>query len=202
MLVKDLWKANCWGLRVSEEWLTNIIAKSGFRIHKISIPNQAENQLVRIAFECPLKDRFNTTFSGWMLLDSEHYWMIREYEYRISYQPNPDGTDVLTTRKFTYDYDRRGFPIAVKHVDRDKFIDVVTKAVKRTKETVREVKLIEEKDPAEREFTLSAFGLPEPLGVHVAGSANRWYLWVSLAGVFVLAFGIFFIWLAHRARRT
>ncbi len=43
------------------------------------------------------------------------------------------------------------------------------------------------------DFTLSAFGLPEPVGVEpvVAPSRSRWYLWLALAGLgcLALAFG-------------
>jgi hypothetical protein len=46
--------------------------------------------------------------------------------------------------------------------------------------------------PAEREFYLSAFGLPEPVGVDPPGGNSRWYLWFIGAGVVSLAIGYYF----------
>jgi hypothetical protein len=47
--------------------------------------------------------------------------------------------------------------------------------------------------PAEEEFTLSAFGLPEPIGVEWK-KPTRWHLWLALAGTacLVLAIGLRF----------
>ncbi|MBA2227964.1 hypothetical protein H0921_17535 [thermophilic bacterium 2918] len=52
-------------------------------------------------------------------------------------------------------------------------------------------------EPLEREFTLSAFGLPEPVGVEWERPV-RWYLWLMLAGMVCLVAGGVFYWLSRR----
>ena len=49
----------------------------------------------------------------------------------------------------------------------------------------------------EREFTLSAFGLPEPVGLE---RPVRWWLWAGVAGVLLILLGAVFFRLAHRRR--
>jgi hypothetical protein len=49
----------------------------------------------------------------------------------------------------------------------------------------------------ESEFTLSAFGLPEPVGVEWERPV-RWYLWLMLAGVVCLVAGGVFYWISRR----
>jgi len=51
----------------------------------------------------------------------------------------------------------------------------------------------------EREFTLSAFGLPEPVGLE---RPVRWWLWTGVAGVLLIIVGAVFFRLAQRRRRT
>jgi len=55
-------------------------------------------------------------------------------------------------------------------------------------------------DPPEREFSLSAFGLPEPVGV-VWEKRTPVYVWLLVAAGVLLTLGIFFRWLARRLRR-
>jgi len=52
----------------------------------------------------------------------------------------------------------------------------------------------------EAEFTLSAFGLPEP--TWLAKTPTPWYWWIALAGIVCLGLASLFRWLARRARRT
>lgn len=54
--------------------------------------------------------------------------------------------------------------------------------------------------PGDEEFTLSAFGIPEPVGI--AKRPMRWYLWLALAGILCLSLAALFRWLARRAKRS
>jgi hypothetical protein len=54
--------------------------------------------------------------------------------------------------------------------------------------------------PSEGEFTLTAFGLPEP--TWMVKKPMRWYLWVALAGIISLALAALFRWKARRAEGT
>jgi len=57
-------------------------------------------------------------------------------------------------------------------------------------------------DPPEREFTLSAFGLPEPPGVTwVQERRTPVYVWLLVAAGVLLTLALVFRWLARRLRR-
>jgi hypothetical protein len=53
-----------------------------------------------------------------------------------------------------------------------------------------------EGDVPESDFTLAAFGLPEPLGMAIP-KKSRWYLWFIAGGVGCLLVGFFF-WRRHQ----
>lgn len=200
--IQDIWIGNCVGLLLEQQRLPDIVRKTDFTIQKVSAPDPQQKQLIRVEFNYPLGDRFHTYFSGWILFDALHHWLMREYQLRIHGVPNHDGLERTTTRKLTYEFDRHGFPISVKTFEHWKLFDIQSKNVKREQEEEMEIHTVEGKDLPEEEFTLSAFGLPEPHGIQVDGSSSRLYLWISLVGVFVLAFGVFFIRRSRRFQRA
>src|SRR5262249_44703395 len=55
--------------------------------------------------------------------------------------------------------------------------------------------------PPPEDFTLTAFGLPEPDFMKNQPTATRWWLWGALAGGALLVLGAVFSWLRQRARR-
>lgn len=51
---------------------------------------------------------------------------------------------------------------------------------------------------AESEFTLSAFGLPEPMGVHPLEKPSQTWIWLVAALIFAVALALLFAWLKRR----
>jgi hypothetical protein len=117
---------------------------------------------------------------GWIVFDPERYWVIRECH--VDLRPHRD--DPLSTLDGTFEYkeSRKGFPIPKR---------IVRKWPHAT--YLQEFDLMEQADLQDKEFTLSAFGLPEPAEME-GRSPTRWYLWAAVAGMVCLALGVTFRW--------
>jgi hypothetical protein len=63
-----------------------------------------------------------------------------------------------------------------------------------------ELQTVERPDVPLEEFTLSAFGLPEPPGIPVERS--RLYLWIALAGIFCLGIAALIRWVYRHGGAT
>jgi hypothetical protein len=126
--------------------------------------------------------------SGRIVLDPARLWAITSFDIRFTYglrlkarnrfRQGPDEIPVIQT------YSEEGLPPsgpAFKVLV--EFEDVVFR------------------DSNESEFTLSAFGLPEPPGVEWK-RPTRWWLWLACFGILALTLGTMFIWLKGRAART
>ncbi|HZT82686.1 MAG TPA: hypothetical protein VFA26_20825, partial [Gemmataceae bacterium] len=98
------------------------------------------------------------------------------------------GSSTETVRgTFDYTESPKGFPIL--------------KSIVRTwadAKYTQEFDLTERNDVPDSEFTLSAFGLPEPAELQGKPSRVRWYLWAGVAGICCLALGAGFHWRSKR----
>ena len=126
-----------------------------------------------------------------MLLDPQHDWVLREYEI---VHVRPEKSLGHTQFRFKEGTDN--------HL-------LITYAMSRVTGTEgagfdmrfeAEVETLERPDLPVSEFTLSAFGLPEPKGVVWERGSSRWYLWFIAFAVVCLAIGTFF-WRRVQQRR-
>jgi hypothetical protein len=130
--------------------------------------------------------------SGHVLLDPNRYWLIHSYAARLNWA-RPGQSDLLQDVIGTYTYRtlRGGLPVVERLEHRfersasKQFPDVVRTVVRRYDETV----------PAESEFRLTKYGLPEPFGL---GRPTRWYLWAVAAAAVLFAAAAFFRRMANR----
>ncbi|GIW85299.1 MAG: hypothetical protein KatS3mg107_0959 [Gemmataceae bacterium] len=174
-----------------------LVCRPTFRILRMELLHRESEKLVRMEFDNthPLELRskdFEPIQSGVLLFDPGRYWCVRGCELNSKY--------INADSKIT---------VAIELQDRsDNF--PVPKRITSTSNQVRtggerlRVAWITEYDifepsrlPSDEEFTLSAFGLPEPVGVEWEGPV-RWYLWLTLAGVVCLVAGGVFYWLSRR----
>lgn len=155
---------------------------------KLLQPHEINNKQIRAGWN-PLR-------GGWVLLDPQRYWIIREYDVQVEWQ---DGSTSTWATSYAYKDGRDGFPILSRVVLREKGRDVKGSPVEN--EHSYEYDLVEQEDLPEKEFTLSAFGLPEPVGV-TWSKPTPWYLWLGLAGGVCLVLGVGFRWLKKRAARA
>src|SRR5206468_1121677 len=121
----------------------------------------------------------------------EKYWAIREYEV-TGVWPDAKGT---ISGSFEVKDNRQGVPVLVRQVRRQKSLSPTPQGPV-DHEYILEYDVSEKAKVPEREFTLTAFGLPEPDG---AGRGSYLYLWVTFAGVICIVLAVL---LRRRGRRV
>jgi hypothetical protein len=184
---------------VSLQWypLPEVIREPNFQVKKVARKNHNEEELIEVEFDWPhdvaarSPEDFNPIQGGRMLLDPKRFWTIRELELQLK------TLVARGTYKRRNDIDK-GQEIPVpKHVVTSEEYNLNSggQMVLKT-ETVEMSFKKPKRPPPDRDFSLSAFGLPEPLGV--SWSRTPWYLWVALAGILFLLIGAGFYWLKRR----
>jgi hypothetical protein len=132
--------------------------------------------------------------AGWVVLDPEAGWCIREQLYHRKYS---DGLEECRS-KYDYSVASSGYPIVRKiHLTCEGRTD---KGEMYRIEAVTNLELTESDGPPESEFTLSAFGLPEPVGV-VWEKKTPVYVWLLVAAGVLGMLALLFRWLARRRQR-
>lgn len=201
------WENNGWTalygcVSVGGDRLGDLIRQSTFRVLRAGTVGRDGRELAEIEFDNA--HRWSTVpyvgiQGGTLLLDPDRFWTLRSFTLRLR---NGDGDSICKG-----EYELRD-PAAKYPVPKR---SVLLVDMPQPKESGKEGRLVTsvviESDlevashaPADEEFTLSAFGLPEPQGV-TWPTPTRWYLWFIAAGVCSLAVGGFF-WHRVRARKS
>ena len=176
--------------------LSELIRKPTFRLLRVAAIEHEGDACMRIEFdnwhelESNAKD-FDPVQSGVLLLDPHRYWCLRGCELRTRHS---DAVALIKEEVQLRDPSEK-VPVPKRIISVN---DQKRSTGERLQvETVMEFDLFEpSRLPRDKEFSLSAFGLPEPLGV--SWSRTPWYLWVGLAGILFLLVGAGFYWLKRR----
>jgi len=167
-------------------WVPDAITQPEFVIRDAVELNENGRRFVRISYDFN-KPNQPKNQTGYFVLDPERFWLVTEQEYTVS-----TSKSALTT-KCKYEYHQVGdLPLLARMttIKTSPFFpdhrSVTTTSFRFTREAADEM-----------EFTLTAFGLPEPYGVEWKRRTPR-YIWILVgAGGFVLlAAGLY--WLARR----
>jgi len=168
--------------RTLGEWF----AHPGFTIIRVEgIEGPDANELVRVTFKYQAVDepKERAIPEGEMVLDPSNQWCLKSYRLSKFW-----GTIECT---FEYDGERAGIP----------FLQLSKEVLKGSgREAVTTISFTDLKHrvASDDEFTLSAFGLPEPTFQPTAPTPQYFY-YLALAAVFLAAF----LWMRGRkARRT
>ena len=175
-----------------EHWLPDFIKRPSLRLTSIEIIPQENSNLIRVAFAYAQSDKEKKdggvyVQDGWFILDPENYWLIREYEVKALWPSREKGTVHGHTEWRT---NKDGFPILTKQT---KLIQAVDPTGPKTEVETRIEYKYEEREPGPEEFTLSAFGLPEPKGIVWDHGGTLWWLWITLAAVGTLVSALLFL---------
>jgi hypothetical protein len=165
--------------------LPELYQSAGFQLIDVSPEGGDKSEaLVRVTFRYTPKDPSNDwQRSGVVVLDPSRDWVIRRTELEEEQQVGK----VKVTGKYTgrIDYKESGEQHVIKSETRHRIWN--------NGALVNEITLLSEierrprKSIPESEFTLSAFGLPEP---HWARPKSKpWYLWFAIAGLVCLSLG-------------
>jgi hypothetical protein len=129
--------------------------------------------------------------SGWVLLDSNRYWVMRAFEVHTKLGDKLDSPEVDYVADYQYADASGRFPILSRAIVRRNI-----PAQKLEYETTITFEL-READLPETDFRLSGFGFPEPPGAPPVASGSRWYLWLIGAAVLLIGSGWY---IRHRLR--
>ncbi len=200
--IRKCYRQFCAGLVVGERELPDVVGdpKYRFTVTGNVQPEPGNPALIRVpcAFVVEARNkRFTNSFKGFMVLDSERYWVPTRYEFDINYVDNPVKHSSHQVMECAYDTDN-GVPIltsvTMTHSVPDEAGGVARQIEKVSRHSIRRAGRLDDAD-----FRLSAYGLPEPVGVPVTGS-SRLYLWLILSGILCLGLGLCFSWLIRRKR--
>ena len=157
----------------------SLVQSPHFQLLALDSENEDTAKLIRVTFSYsgggkdPLRN-------GWMLLDPNHDWVVRKTRVNLA----AEGMDTEFTVQYDYKDGSDHHPIITKSLVRS-----TTKAIDRLVsglEVAAEFDLHEQEVVPEKEFMLSAFGLPEP----GSRGTTRWYLWLGGLGMLCLALGL------------
>lgn len=177
--------------------LSQLVTKESFKVQKISKSSRDGYELIQVDFSFDDKNQ-GVQSSGSLYLDPGHCWCIRRIS--DSYVKMLKGKPFL---KFQQSVDYQisdhpsGFPL-IKHESRHAQGYSGKEKVESTNKIDYEWEINDH--VPDSEFTLTAFGLPEPVGV-TWEKPTPWYLWFLAAagGCFVLT--VLFRYLSRRWRQ-
>src|SRR5262249_55584221 len=142
-----------------------LVEQPEFRVTGVKAVNRDAGEFVEIQFEYPHEmDRSSRDASavqrGLMLLDMHHYWCVAKFDVDLQWSPTMKG-DKET--KHEYNLDASGFPILTRshtiNGRRGSYSGAISEAVDEYELHAASTL------PPDKEFSLSAFGLPEPEGI-------------------------------------
>lgn len=145
------------GLVLEQHRLPEWVNEPQFVLKEVSTAKGERKDLMRVDFDYSPKNIMDSWVrGGWMLLDPSRHWVLTEYQ--VGFDWEVDGKGTVTA---TYEYQENGrFPIIKRSLTQYKGI---TQANKPWETRVLLEFDLYEKSLSDSEFTLSAFGLPEPV---------------------------------------
>jgi hypothetical protein len=177
--------------------LSEIIISDGFRVEKVTMDDQGlvvatiRYDLSKTSSRRQLMEEATLTF------DPQRWWCIRTCKEKVII-PGREGSTNHITVEFMLDDHPSGFPL----VRRQMSMNMATSAESGSSHNQRvvEYELRVDESVSDSEFTLSAFGLPEPVGV-VWEKKTPVYVWLLVAAAVLGMLALFFRWLAQRRQR-
>jgi hypothetical protein len=175
----------------SGNWLPNYLPSPGFTIKKIEAVNAGPDELIKLHFQHQPteadKKRSYYPARGWIVLDPNQYWRVCESEIQNVYRGDAGRDKIHSSIDCVI---LGGIPVLTKRVSRGE----QTFSKKTTNIVATMEYSVSNDDPAAEEFTLSAFGLPEPITA-TPPAKPRYWLWLSVGGFIVLAMAV---WVRRR----
>lgn len=180
---------------VFEERLIDIFHNPQFHlINSREVQVDGEN-LIELSFDYShqTKPRESPMQGGILVLDPQRFWCIRSFNVRTTSSNGGQGT---WSHKIVELGEVEGsFPVPKRAVFLNESVSADGKRYKQNWDYEFDLHF-PRKLPKEAEFTLSAFGLPEPPGFD---RPIRWHLWLGLLGIACLSLGAY---LRYKKRRA
>lgn len=185
-----------------DKFLPQFLANPALRIKEAIYVNGKEDGLIRIDFEHDVQEDkalhpFGQPLDGWMILDANHYWYVREYNLLLDGQAEKGRMTMRWIANYECEIGPNGIPIPRKLSSRS--MPPTAPEGEWWTEKIREYTLTVHNGLPESEFTLPAFGLPEPYGATANKGKPLWWLWSALAAIL---FGLMALYFYKRKDRV
>ena len=183
-----------WLLTVAGSQVTDLVRRPYFKATRAAAVRRDGQEWVQIDFDChhdSSRGSFDPIQSGTILLDPERSWCVRGYEIQTKHS-NAAGvfrSDTIEIRDSSVP--RLPLPVRITSIKTSRATEpgFVGQTVITTSDTQFELR--EPYPPADDDFRLSAYGLPEPPGITWERPTPRWhYLLAAAVGFAALAAAI------------
>lgn len=164
-------------LVVEKPLISDMVKDPEFKLGRVTAVLRDSREFVRVEFSHqPRRSRDEAPdLTGWLLLDPASYWVIKEGKLKARYLSGATGTITLA---YLYVENNQGIPIPLQTVH---YVQHSWLGGERSETWVSECDFYEDANLPESEFTLSAFGFPEPPGV-AWERPTPWWLYGIVAG--------------------
>jgi hypothetical protein len=185
------------------DWLWKILCTSSsikvLQVGRIS-SSQGERYRIELKGEYALDSQTVNYVNGYLILDPSRMWCLERVEYKErSILKGKQSYELKRIIQYMTEMNSFGFPFLKRKVTTSEGYSYrLERKLHSIEDEVYEVEASEGND--ESPFLMSAFGLPEPVGV-VWEKRTPVYVWLFVAAGVLLTLGIFFRWLARRLRR-
>jgi hypothetical protein len=166
-----------------DDWLA-FLASTDFTLQSIST---GADGLVEVRFSLAWEPTDSTPLrvkEGTAWFDPDHLWTMKRVEYALQSSVGKGMRVARYSATLTYAIQNDGFPLLTKYHQ---------KTLGANQESEYDESMTYDltfADVPESEFTLSAFGLPEPVGVEWEQPRPRWYLWIMVVAFALLALAL------------
>jgi hypothetical protein len=178
-------KPNSYGFIPSLGQLSKVISSPRFKTVRAE---EIETRFVRVHFNTVLiipHKEVNVT--GWMDFEPNNAWALQRCEYEVS-----PGTTSKVVKTFSLSQ-RAGY----RPCESWEVVQGSAKGEKWERREKAQFEIVDPSTPMDEIFTLSHYGLPEPMGVPPPERPRTW-IWLIAATIAAAAFAIFFAWLKQR----
>jgi hypothetical protein len=188
-------------VKIDNEPLAEAVRMPYFRVVRCREVSDGAEELVEVAFDYPHEvgaGEDSLVQGGTLVLDPRRFWCVRSYDVRMK-AANATGT--MQFRVLEMGQADESLPVPRRAVLEKQF--VFSDGGTNRQQWQFEYELsVPRHLPADEEFTLAAFGLPEPPWLGGSKGYLPAYVWALLAGASCLGLGAIFHALKKRAARA
>lgn len=179
-------------IRLDAEPLSEIVQNPTFQVDRCQAVRREGEEFVEVAFAYERGVRPAARpglVKGTILFDPKRFWCVRSADYSVEFKNDERYQSGTGTWRLVDVGEASGSLPITRVCEWDRYFFQNTghkdRLLYRTEFDIE----VPNRLPGDEEFTLSAFGLPEPRGLEWK-RPTPWYLWLGLAGIVCLALGV------------
>jgi len=175
------------GLLIETTWLPEMVQHPHFQVRDASSVVEDGSDLIKVDFYYPGENKSDVVRVGYMILDPERYWLIQKAEVSARWV---DAKGTISIENTISD-DQVSFPVVARH---EKRVRAGTPEEETALDTVLTLDWRSlQSEPSPAEFTLSAYGHPEPRIPYTGPSLVFWLTIVACILLFLAVVGKWYL---------